>query len=134
MSFTAACAQIAPLKAELQLNLDKIAERIVQASAEGADLVVFPEASTTGYFLEGGVLEVALQHQELATELSQRLKGRLQKAVDAVVGFYESANGILYNSAAYLAIENEAKVVHVYRKFFLPTYGVFDEERFVNRV
>jgi N-carbamoylputrescine amidase len=134
MRFTVACAQMAPLKAELQANLDKIASMIVQASGEGADLVVFPEAGASGYFLEGGVVEVALEAQELANEVSQRLKGSLAKPIDAVIGFYESTGGNLHNSAAYLEISGGvAKVLHVYRKFFLPTYGVFDEERFVNR-
>src|SRR5688572_16456185 len=98
MPFTVACAQMAPLKADLQANLDKIAELIVQASLEGADLVVFPEASTTGYFLEGGVFEVALESGELAQAISQRVRGKLTKPVDALVGFYESAAGSLHNS------------------------------------
>lgn len=134
MPFTLACAQFAPDKAEVSKNLDRIAELCARASAEGADLVVFPEGAVTGYFLEGGVLEAAIAGEELVGELSKRLKGRLGKPLDAVVGFYERAGGNLYNSAAYLELgPNPTKLIHVYRKFFLPTYGVFDEERFVSR-
>jgi predicted amidohydrolase len=134
MAFQVAVAQFAPAKAEIDRNLDTIAEIVVQAQDEGAELVVFPETSTSGYFLEGGVIEAALGAGELAARLGERLRGRLHRPIDAVVGFYESEAGTLYNSAAYFEFEpSDARVLRVYRKFFLPTYGVFDEERFVTR-
>jgi predicted amidohydrolase len=134
MPITVACAQIAPEKARVEVNLDKIAESTVQAADEGADLVVFPEAATTAYFLEGGVVESALSSEALVAGLIKRLQNKLSKPVDVVVGFYQSEGGNLYNAAAYMQLGNqENKIVHVYKKFFLPTYGVFDEERFVSR-
>ena len=134
MPLTVACAQIAPMKAAVQTNLDKIAEVALQASTERADLVLFSEASTTGYFLEGGVLESSLTIEQLTQELDRRLHDRLTKPLDVALGFYENAEGQLFNSAAYLEITREgAQVRGRYRKFFLPTYGVFDEERFVTR-
>lgn len=134
MSLTVACAQIAPMKAEVESNLDKIAQVAVQASSEGADIVLFPEASTTGYFLEGGVLESSLTVEELGQKLQSRLQDRLSRPLDVALGFYENAEGQLYNAAAYFEITREgAKLRGRYRKFFLPTYGVFDEERFVTR-
>ncbi|HVL39656.1 MAG TPA: nitrilase-related carbon-nitrogen hydrolase [Fimbriimonadaceae bacterium] len=129
MRLTLACAQFAPLKAEVSQNLDRIADLARQAHGEGARLVVTPETSTSGYFLEGGVAESAMSSQQLLDEMCARLESL---DLDLVVGFYESANGTLHNSAAYLSIP-ERRVVHVYRKFFLPTYGVFDEERFATR-
>jgi len=132
--FSLACAQIAPKKGDLAANLDAIAEVATQASADGVDLVIFPEGSTTGYFLEGGVLEAALTEDELLAAVAGRLKGKLTRPLDVVVGFYQKAGGNLYNSAAYLELGPDGgRIVHVYRKFFLPTYGVFDEERFVAR-
>lgn len=134
MPFTVACAQIAPAKAEVAANLDKIAQAILDSQSQGADLVVFPEASTTGYFLEGGVIESALAAGDLLNRLHQRLLGKLTKEIDVLVGFYENEQGNLYNAAAYLELSaKECRIVHVYKKFFLPTYGVFDEERFVSR-
>jgi N-carbamoylputrescine amidase len=133
MTFTVACAQFAPVKAEVNRNLDRIAEFALQASSEGADLVAFPESACSGYFLEGGVLESALGSRQLLEELARRLAG-LKKPLDLHVGFYENSDGHLYNSAAYMEFGfGEPRLVHVYRKFFLPTYGVFDEERFVGR-
>ena len=133
MTFTVACAQFAPAKADIPRNLDHIAEFALQASAEGADLVVFPETATSAYFLEGGVLESSLPATDLLGRLQDRL-GKLQRPVDLLVGFYENADGHLHNSAAYMEFgPDQARLLHVYRKFFLPTYGVFDEERFVAR-
>lgn len=134
MKFKAACIQIAPVKANVPANLDKIAETALQAQSEGADLVCFSETATSGYFLEGGVLECALTPDELATELKSRLSGKITRPLDVSLGFYESSNGQLFNSSAYLELsESDATVKNIYRKFFLPTYGVFDEERFVAR-
>jgi N-carbamoylputrescine amidase len=151
MPFTVACAQIAPIKADVDANLDKIAECILQAATEGADLVVFPETSTAGYFLEGGVLESSLTEEQLCEGLSRRLvagarcrvpdagsqgaklSGGLDKPIDAVVGFYQQKDGNLYNAAAYIEFKPQPHLLTTYRKFFLPTYGLFDEERFVSR-
>jgi N-carbamoylputrescine amidase len=67
--------------------------------------------------------------------LQSRLKN-LDRDIDAVIGFYQQKDGNLYNAAAYLTVNGERRTVNVlrtYRKFFLPTYGLFDEERFVSR-
>lgn len=129
MTFTVGAAQFTPKKADVQANLDRIAEILEEASSEGAELVVFPETIVSGYFLEGGVLESALTGEELLAELAKRFS----KPIDALVGFYETSRGNLYNSAAYVELGPRPRLVHAYRKFFLPTYGVFDEERFVSR-
>jgi N-carbamoylputrescine amidase len=134
MPFRVACAQLAPSKGDLQANLDAIAETTVQAQAEGAELLLLPETVTSGYILEGAVLENAMTAHTLAGALSDRLSGRLNRPIDVCLGFYESAEGNRYNSAAYLELgPGSGGVRGVYRKFFLPTYGVFDEARFVSR-
>jgi len=133
MPFKAACAGIAPDKADVGVNLDKIAEASLQAVRESVDLLLFPETVVSGYFLEGGVLESSLTADELCAALGQRL-GKLPRPLDIALGFYERKDGNLYNSAAYLEFGPDGpRVVRTYHKFFLPTYGVFDEERFVAR-
>lgn len=132
MNFTVGVAQFTPEKAKVPANLDRIAEFALAAAEEGAELVVYPETITSGYFLEGGVLESALTGDQLLDELEKRLSA-LDRPVDVMVGFYEKHNGHLYNSAAYMQLGQFPRLIHVYRKFFLPTYGVFDEERFVSR-
>lgn len=134
MTFVVACGQFAPTKALVEANLDQVAEITLQAANEGADLLLLPEACLSGYFLEGGVLEASLTPAELQEALAKRLTGRLERDLDLALGFYEGAAGNLYNSAAYLELTRETvRLRHVYKKFFLPTYGVFDEERFVSR-
>lgn len=134
MAFKVACAQFAPRKAAVSQNLDRIAEIVLQAQSEEVDLLAFPEASTSGYFLEGGVLDASLTSDQLLAELSRRVGGKIERAMDVALGFYQNADGNLYNAAAYLEFaEHGPRLVHVYRKFFLPTYGVFDEERFLSR-
>jgi N-carbamoylputrescine amidase len=134
MAFVVACAQFAPEKAEVEKNLDKIAEIILQAQGEGVELLLLPETSTSGYFLEGGVLESSLSGDEVVSKLGERLAGKIERQLDVVLGFYENSEGTLYNSAAYVEFSSSgARLAGVYRKFFLPTYGVFDEERFVTR-
>lgn len=129
-----AAVQFAPEKGKLAPNLDRIAEGILQAAQENCDLVAFPETATTGYFLEGGVVELCITAQELADELTTRLGGKLSRSIDVVTGYYQLEGGNIYNSAAFLRCE--PGLVHhraSYQKFFLPTYGVFDEDRFVSR-
>jgi N-carbamoylputrescine amidase len=134
MAFKVACAQFAPLKAEVERNLDTIADVVAQAHDNGVDLALLPEASTSGYFLEGGVLESSLTSTQLMASLWKRVSKYIKNSIDIVLGFYENHDGTLYNSAAYIEISpNGPRLVGVYRKFFLPTYGVFDEERFVSR-
>jgi len=129
-----AAVQFAPDKGKLSINLDRIAEGILQSAAEGAVFVAFPETATTGYFLEGGVVELCLTSQQLADELGTRLRSKLESKVDVIVGYYQLEDGNIYNSSAYLTCSSEGCVHnHSYQKFFLPTYGVFDEDRFVSR-
>jgi len=129
MTFTVGTAQFTPKKAQVAANLDRIAEFIDLGAQQGVDLMVFPESITSAYFLEGGVLDSALTADELLREVVKRSSPNM----DVLIGFYEKHDDHLYNSAAYLELGSTPRIVHVYRKFFLPTYGVFDEERFVAR-
>jgi len=120
-------AQFRPRKGVVQENAGRIREAVVRA-AGNTDLLIFPEASLTGYFLEGGVMEGALSAADVRTALG----APPADAPDLVLGFYERWRHRLHNSALWLTPhEGEWRVVHVHRKLFLPTYGVFDEARFL---
>jgi predicted amidohydrolase len=122
-----ALAQFKPRKADPRGNLERV-RRILAEESPHADVVVFPEAALSGYFLEGGVAEAALTSEQLTTWLGPPPEG----TADLVVGFYERWRRRLYNSVAYVEPQGDAWVArHVHRKIFLPTYGVFDEARFV---
>ena len=122
-----ALVQFKPTKADVSANVESI-QRTITSHASSTDLIVFPEASLSGYFLEGGVAESAVTTEELIGLMGSPP----DRSPDVVIGFYERWRRRLYNSAVYLeAREGSWKARHVHRKMFLPTYGVFDEARFV---
>jgi len=128
-----ALSQFRPAKGEYQDNVSRIGAVIGQAAQldPKPDLVVFPETATSGYFVEGGVKELAVTAGTLARDLAAAYQGR---AIDVAVGFYERFQNHIHNSALYVTLgKKKPEVRHVHRKVFLPTYGVFDEERFVDR-
>lgn len=126
MKFTLALAQINTKLGDVDANLEKHLALAKEAAQSGADLLVFPELSLTGYVL-----------QDIATTVARRptaddpLFGRLLQAsesLDMVVGFVEEDSRYRhYISAAYLS---GGQVIHVHRKVYLPTYGIFDEKRY----
>jgi len=120
--------QFKPRKAQLAQNLERIRERASELGPDH-DLLVFPETCLTGYFMEGGVAEGAISLEELA----QKLGPVEPSAVHMVLGFYERWRRGIYNTVAYLAPDGgRYRALHVHRKMFLPTYGIFDEARFVD--
>lgn len=128
--------QLKPRKGDREANFGLLRDVFAQLKADGTpDLVVLPEAALTGYFLEGAVYELALEAPVFVERLAQtwRAAGG-EREIDVVCGFYENDHGTYYNSAAYATIgPRTAEIAHVHRKMFLPTYGVFDEERFLSR-
>jgi NAD+ synthase (glutamine-hydrolysing) len=104
-------------------NAERIRAGREAALAQGADLVLFPELALTGYPPEDLLLrehflsDAATALRELAAETHGTV---------AVVGFPERAEDV-YNSAAVLA---DGAIHAIYRKVYLPNYGVFDEERY----
>ena len=128
-----ALSQFRPTKGEYAQNVARIGGVITQAAQLNPkpDLVVFPETATSGYFVEGGVKELAVTAGTLARDLAAAYHG---PEIDVTVGFYERFQNHIYNSALYVSLgKKKPEVRHVHRKVFLPTYGVFDEERFVDR-
>ena len=127
MNFTAVLAQIKPKLGCITDNLALIEERIQSAKEAGADLVMFPELALTGYFLKDLVPEVALR---LDSPEIIRLK-ELSKDISIAVGFVEVTDDYrFFNSAVYL---EDGAVRHLHRKVYLPTYGLFDEQRYMAR-
>src|SRR5881397_4179101 len=128
-----ALSQFRPTKGEYAENVTRIGAVIAQAAQldPKPELIAFPETATSGYFVEGGVKELAVTAGTLARDLAAAYQG---PTIDVVVGFYERFQNHIYNSALYVTLgKKKPEVRHVHRKVFLPTYGVFDEERFVDR-
>src|SRR5213083_376185 len=131
-----AIAQLRPTKGDYGANLLKIGGVLAQIEKldPPVDLVVFPETATSGYFVEGGVRDVAVTAGTLFRDLTVEHEAAGAPPIDVAIGFYEVFQNHFYNSCLYASLGGkDAGVRHVHRKVFLPTYGVFDEERFVDR-
>src|SRR5438067_7668652 len=110
-----ALSQFRPAKGEYAQNVARIGAVITQAAQldPKPDLVVFPETATSGYFVEGGVKELAVTAGTLAQDLAAAYDGPL---VDVVVGFYERFQNHIYNSALYGTLNKQKpEVRHVHR-------------------
>jgi predicted amidohydrolase len=117
-------AQIDGRLGDVERNAERHLDWISRAREAGVDLLVFPELSLTGYRLLHLTPRVALP-------LGSPVLARLAEAAGpmrVVVGFVEEGErGVLHNSAVLL---DGGTASHVHRKLYLPTYGIFQEERF----
>ncbi len=115
--------QVRPVLGDVSRNLALHLEWIDEAVTQGIQLLVFPELGLTGYFLKDLTLEVArsIDHPEIRrmVEASSRL--------DLVFSFIEESRDHRFYVAAVYA--SKGQVVHVHRKLYLPTYGMFEESR-----
>lgn len=125
MKFKLALAQINSKLGNIPENTKHHVEMIEQAAAAGASMVVFPELSLSGYLLKDLTADTALS-PSCAAPLKQ-LAANVSGTACAVGFVEESEDFKFYNSLAYL--ENSA-IKHIHRKVYLPTYGMFDEQRF----
>ena len=136
---TLAVAQLRPRKGDYSGNLGRVGAVLAQVSVldPRPHVVHLPETVLSGYFVEGGVREVAVTAGTLAADLDGAYREHTRgtgRPIDVVIGFYERWRETLHNSSAYLRLgDGSPQVLHVHRKAFLPTYGLFDEERFVER-
>jgi len=119
-----AVAQCAPALGAFKRNVAMHQEWIARAKAERAELIVFPELSLTGYYVKdlAGELACAADDAKLApiAEASREL--------DVSAGFVERGpDARLHIAQGYWS---GGKLVHVHRKVYLPTYGIFDDGRY----
>ena len=129
-----AIAQLKPRKGAYAENLARLGDvfRKLGTKVDPPDVLVLPEAALTGYFVEGGVRELARSAEELYEDLARTHREANAAPLDIAIGFYELWRTRLHNSALIATLGGpDAGIRHVHRKIFLPTYGVFDEERFV---
>jgi len=120
-----ALAQINLLVGGINANKTKIIETAEQArDHEGADIIVFPELSVTGYPPEDLLLrpDFIKQANQAVLDIALAIDG-----IDIILGYPEQFDNDLYNSAAVL---RNGKILSNYRKSALPNFGVFDEQRY----
>ena len=126
MKINIALAQINTKLGDVAGNLAIHLDYIEQARDQGADLLVFPELSLTGYALQDLAVSTALRPHEEDPVFSELLHA--SEKMDLVVGFvHEDRRHRFYIASAYLA---QGEILHIHNKVYLPTYGMFDEGRF----
>src|SRR5881392_512159 len=118
-----ALAQINTVVGDLDGNAERIRSRLAEAKEEQADLVVFPELAVTGYPPEDLLLRPSFVQaaRQKAEELAHEARG-----IVALIGV-PWLDRDLYNACAVCAA---GEIKTIYRKRFLPNYGVFDEDRY----
>lgn len=118
-------AQIAPVLGDRERNLARHREWVQQAVDTGVELLVFPELSLTGYFLRDLVVDSAITLDGAAMKDLLGLSAALDVVVGAVI---EEPDHRFFNASLYLS---RGRLVHIHRKVYLPTYGMFDEQRYL---
>ncbi len=117
-----ALAQTHPKLGDVEGNLASSCDVIAQARRRGAELVVFPELSLTGY-------SIGEVDGDLTLEASSPVLLELAAAAGEaglLLGFQEDGGRSAFNAAAYY---EDGQLRHVHRKLYLPTYGIFDERK-----
>ena len=118
-----ALGQINSTVGDLEENANKIISMIERARSLEADLVAFPEMAITGYPAEDLLLKPSFIKDNLRE--MERVIAASQDIVVAV-GFVDADTDI-YNACA---VGYQGIVSGIYHKIQLPTYGVFDEDRY----
>jgi predicted amidohydrolase len=126
--FDVALAQISCKPGDKQGNLKKIEKMALRAHKEGADLLIMPELSLTGYVVRDQIYELAEEIPGVSTRHLQKIA----KSTDLHIVFgmpelSKNAHATVYNAAV---LVNPHGVVGKYRKMYLPTHSVFEEKRY----
>ena len=121
-----ALAQIDCVLGDTDKNLRKAIQKVAEAKSRGADLIVFPELSLSGYALEELDDDIAIEAQGETISSLAETAGEMA----VVVGFCEEGQRFQnFNSAAYL----EGGVLrHLHRKLYLPNYRIYEERKHYN--
>jgi predicted amidohydrolase len=124
VSIRIAIAQCAPALGAVKRNLDMHDKWIARARAADARLVIFPELSLTGYYLKDLAADVACAADD--PQLARIAEA--SRDIDISAGFVErSADAKLHIAQGHWS---GGKLLHVHRKVYLPTYGIFDDGRY----
>jgi NAD+ synthase (glutamine-hydrolysing) len=127
--YTVALAQIDVTLGDLECNLTKHLEYVERARDAGASLLIFPELSLTGYYLQDITNQIGMCVSPPAPPLQKLLDASRKHKMDICVGFVEEDDRYVhYIAQAYIG---EGEIKHIHRKVYLPTYGMFDDMRYV---
>jgi predicted amidohydrolase len=119
-----ALAQIEPVLGDVRANVRMHLQVARSAARRGAQLLVFPELSLTGYRLQDLVAEAAVRIDDPV--LRPLLAASRRIAI--VAGLVEESERHRYHNTALFL--HGGRIVHAHRKLYLPDYGLFEEGRY----
>ncbi|MGA2308372.1 MAG: carbon-nitrogen hydrolase family protein [Candidatus Bathyarchaeia archaeon] len=126
--FKIALAQISCQQADKAENLTKIRKTVARAKKQGAELVIFPELSLTGYVVRDEIYELAERIPGPSTKIMEDVAKKNQ--IHLVFGMPEISDkteATLHNSAVLIGPEG---FIGKYHKMYLPTHSIFEEKRY----
>lgn len=126
--FLIALAQISCQRGDKKANIRRIEEYAAKAKQDGAELVIFPELSLTGYTVRDELFDLA----EVIPGPSTNAVIKIAKKHETHIVFgmpelSEKTQATIYNSAVLVGPEG---YIGKYRKIHLPTHSVFEEKRY----
>jgi len=112
---------------DIQYNIKKIQDIIkIDIQEKESDVIIFPELALTGYLLENLVADVALSSNH---PILDEVK-KLSKTTDIYLGLILKEKNQFFNAVIYFS---QTKIKSIQKKIYPPTYGMFDELRYVTR-
>lgn len=122
-----ALAQISSKREDKEANLKRFEKETLKANQQGADLVIFPELSLTGYVVRDQIYELAETIPGPSTERMVNLaKDTGIYIIFGMPELSEKTRATLFNTALFVGPEG---IIGKYRKMYLPTHSVFEEKR-----
>jgi predicted amidohydrolase len=123
-----ALAQISSKRERKSENLLKIEKLTLKAKQQGADLIIFPEMSLTGYVLLDQVYELA---ETIPGPSTQKIETLAKKTgmhiIFGMPELSENTQATIFNTAVCVGPQG---LIGKYRKMYLPTHSVFEEKRY----
>ncbi|MEM2988029.1 MAG: carbon-nitrogen hydrolase family protein [Candidatus Bathyarchaeia archaeon] len=126
--FLTALAQISCQRGDKQANMQRIEEYVAKAKKHGAELVIFPELSLTGYTIRDELFGLAEKIPGPSTNALEKIARKHETYM--VFGMPElsgKTQATIYNTAILVGPEG---YIGKYRKMHLPTHSVFEEKRY----
>jgi len=122
-----ALAQMSSKRGNKKENIRKIEELTVKAKEQGADLVIFPELSLTGYVVRDQIYELAETIPGPSTQRIEEIaKDTGMHIIFGMPELSEKTRATIFNTAVFVGPDG---FIGKYRKMYLPTHSVFEEKR-----
>jgi len=123
-----ALAQVSCKRGDKKVNIRKIEDNVVRARKQGAELVIFPELSITGYVLRDQIYELAETIPGQSTNILEKLAGKTgTHIIFGLPELSDKTQATIYNAAVLVGPDG---FIGKYRKMYLPTHSVFEEKRY----